>query len=146
MIQPFHADFLSGAVAHRLFDIVARNVGKEAVDPADELIFRLIPELRLTIECPRHEPVRIFDRNDTSRYDTSRERIALCDLFDIWRNLVVECRYSGRHPVCLFRCRAEFMRMTKRFVLGSDIFPHIPYSARFQFSVEFGRFILTSEG
>ena len=33
VIQPFHADLLAGALAHRLFDVIAGLVGEQAIDP-----------------------------------------------------------------------------------------------------------------
>ena len=56
MVEPLHADLLAGALAHRLFDIIARLVGEEGVDPDKAVILGLVAELRLAVDRPAHEP------------------------------------------------------------------------------------------
>ena len=52
MIQPFFCDFLTGAFFHGLLDIIARNVGEQAVYPYADLLLILFFELTLTVDGP----------------------------------------------------------------------------------------------
>ena len=52
VIQPFHADLLAGALAHRLFDVIAGLVGEQAIDPHKAVTLRLCFELRLAVDGP----------------------------------------------------------------------------------------------
>ena len=42
MIQPFHADFLTGTVTHRFLDEIARLIREQTVNPDQKLILGLI--------------------------------------------------------------------------------------------------------
>ena len=52
VIQPFFCDLFTGAVLHRLLDVVARLVGEQAINPYADLIFILLLELSLTVDGP----------------------------------------------------------------------------------------------
>ena len=83
MIQPFHADLFSCALAHRFLDKVSRLVAEQPVNPAYKLILWLRAELRLSVESPAQEPVGIFDCDDAASYDLSAEWVAFTDVFDV---------------------------------------------------------------
>ena len=52
MIQPFFCNFLTGAFFHGLLDIIAGNVGEQAVYPYTNLLLILFFELTLTVDGP----------------------------------------------------------------------------------------------
>ena len=52
VIQPFFCDLFTGAVLHRLLDIVARHIGEQAIYPYADLILILLLELSLTVDGP----------------------------------------------------------------------------------------------
>ena len=129
MVQPFLRDFRTGAFAHRLFHIVARHIAEQAVNPDDQLILRLILEMRLAVQRVAHQPVGILDCDDAAGHDLAAERIALADLLDIRRNAVVQRGDRRGFPISLIGLRAEFIRMSKRRILRRDVAPQLPASA-----------------
>ena len=145
MIQPFHADLLTGAVAHRFLDEIAWLIREQTVDPDQKLILRLVPELRLTIDRPAEQPGRILDGHDTAGHDFSRERIALADFLDIRYDALVEGIDRCTHPVGLFRVIAELVRVAEGRILRRDLTPHIPAASLFDLLVESRRFVLAAD-
>ena len=113
MIQPLHADLFAGAIPHGLFDVVARCVAEQAVDPAHELALGLIPELGLTVECPAEQPAGIPRRDDAARDSPAAERVTLADVLDVGHDAFVQHGDRGAHPIGLFRIGAELFRAAK---------------------------------
>ena len=126
MIQPFLCDFRPCAFSHRLLDIVARHIAEQPINPNDELILRLIFEMRLAVQCVAHQPVGILDRDDPAGNNLAAERIALADLLNIRRNAAVQRGDGCGFPIRLIRMRAEFIRVTKGRILRRDIAPQLP--------------------
>ena len=126
MVQPFHADLLAGARAHRFFDIVAGAVAEQAVDPADQLAFGLFAELRLTVEGPAEQPVGILDGDNPSGHHLAAEGVSAADFLHIRRNASVQRRDGCAHPVGLLRVIAEFVRVAKALVLLGNPPPEVP--------------------
>ena len=52
VVQPLFGDLFTGAVLHRLLDVVAGTVGEQSVYPYADLILILLLELSLTVDCP----------------------------------------------------------------------------------------------
>ena len=129
MIQPLHADFLAGALAHRLLDEVAGLVCEQRVHPHQAMILRLLAELRLAVDRPAHQPGGILHRHDAAGHDLAGERIALADGLDIRDNSLIERFNGSAHPVGLLGIVAEFVRMAERRILRGNSAPHIPAAA-----------------
>ena len=52
VIEPLFSDLLTGTLFHRFLDIIAGNIGEEAVYPYADLLRILLFELSLTIDGP----------------------------------------------------------------------------------------------
>ena len=119
-----HADLFAGAIAHRFFDVVARPVAEQAIDPAHQLPLGLAAELRLAVEGPAHQPVGIGDRHNAAGDHLAAERVALADFLHIRRDAVVQRGNGGRHPVALLGVVAKFVRVAKSVILCGNFAPH----------------------
>ena len=146
MVQPLHADLLAGAVAHGLFDIIAGLVAEQAVDPDTQLILGLIAELLLTVQRPAEQPAGVLDRNDAAGDGVTAEGIALADLLDILRDLVIQGGDGGALPVGQLRIRAELFGVAEGRILCGDLLPQIPAVARLDGGVETGCLVLGTHG
>ncbi len=128
VVQPFLADLLAGAFAHRLLDIVAGLVGEQTVHPYAQLVLGLVAELLLAVQRPAHQPVGILDGDDAAGDDLAGERVALADLLDIRHNL-----WSSVVTVALIQLvsSGSEQNLSGWPKLGScaAIAPHIPAAA-----------------
>lgn len=95
MIQPFPGDFFARAVLHGLIHIIAGFVDEQSVEPGDDLMRRLLSEVRLAIDGPAEQPRGIPNRDDASCDNLPAEGIASCDFADIGGNTGVERRDRG---------------------------------------------------
>ena len=130
MVQPLHAQFLAGAVAHGLFDVVAGLITEQAVDPDAQLVLGLVSELLLTVQRPAEQPVGVLNGDDAACDGVATERVTLADLLDILRDLVVQRSDGGAFPVGMFGVGAELFRIAECGVLCSDLLPQVPAVAR----------------
>ena len=100
----------------------------------------------LTVERPAHQPVGILHGDNAAGDGVAGERIALADLLNVRRDLVVQ-RGDGRAlPVGLLRVVDELVRMTEARVLRRDLLPEIPAVARLELRIELGRLVLAADG
>ena len=146
VVQPFHAQFLAGAVAHGLFDVVAGLITEQAVDPDAQLVLGLVSELLLTVQRPAEQPVGVLNGDDAACDGVATERVTLADLLDILRDLVVQRSDGGTLPVGVFGVGAELLRVTEGRVLRSDLLPQIPAVARLDGGVKAGSLVLCTHG
>ena len=146
MVEPLHADFPARAVPHGLFDVIAGLIAEQAVHPDAQLVLGLILELLLTVQRPAEQPAGVLDGNDAAGDGVAAEGVALADLADILRNLVVQRGDGGALPVAQFRLGAELFRVTEGGVLCGNLLPQIPAVAGPDGGVEAGGFILCTNG
>ena len=146
VVEPLHADLLAGALAHGLFDIIARLVGEEGVDPDEAVVLGLRAELRLAVDGPAHQPGGILHGDDAAGDDMAGERVALADIFDIGDDLLVEGLDGGAHPVGLLGVIAELVGMAEGRILRGDLAPHVPAAAGFDLVVVGGGLVLAAAG
>ena len=146
MIQPFLADLLTGAIPHRLVDIIAGLIGEQTVYPYKALVLGLVTELRLTVDGPGKKPGRISCGNNTACHNTAAERIAMADILDIRDDLIIQRRHRCTHPVRLLRIVIELFRMSERRILQRNAVPHIPASAFMKTGIKRSRLVLASDG
>ena len=146
VIQPLHADFAAGAVTHGLFDVIAGLIAEQAVHPDAQLILGLILELLLTVQRPAEQPAGVLDGDDAAGDGMAAEGVALADLADILRDLVVQRGDGGALPVAQFRLGAELFRVTEGGILCSDLLPQIPAVAGLDGGVKASGLILCTHG
>ena len=146
VVQPLHADLAAGAVTHGLLDVIAGLIAEQAVHPDAQLVLGLILELLLTVQRPAEQPAGVLDGDDAAGDGVAAEGVALADLADILRDLVVQRGDGGALPVAQFRLRAELFRVTEGGVLCGNLLPQIPAVAGPDGGVEAGSFILCTNG
>ena len=146
VVQPLHADLAAGAVAHGLFDVIAGLIAEQAVHPDAQLVLGLILELLLTVQRPAEQPAGVLDGDDAAGDGMAAEGVALADLADILRDLVVQRGDGGALPVAQLRLGAELFRVTEGGILCGDLLPQIPAVAGLDGGVEAGSLILCTHG
>ena len=146
VVQPLHAQFLTGAVTHSFLDIVAGLVAEQTVDPDTQLVLRLVAELLLAVQCPAEQPVGVLNGDDAAGDGVAAERVTLANLLDILRDLVVQGGNGSAIPVGMFRVGAELLGMAESGILCSDLFPQIPAVARLDGGVKACSLVLRTHG
>ena len=130
MVQPFTANLFAGAVAHRLFYIVALFVCIEGIKPYQNHVLILRLELRLTVDCPGKIPVvgAVLNGYNTAGRYLAGAWVAFADIHNMPDNLLVGRRYGCAHPVGGIDIAAEDIRIPKLSMLGlsGDGLPHVP--------------------
>lgn len=129
VVEPLLTDLLAGAVAHGFFHVVAGLVGEKSVYPDAQLVLGLVAELLLAVERPAHEPVGVGAGNDAAGDHVAGEGVALADCLDVRRDLAVEGRHRGAHPLGLLGISAESVGAAEAGVLSRDAAPHVPAAA-----------------
>ena len=146
VIQPLHADLLTGTLPHRLFHIVTGLIGEQGIHPHQTVILGLLAELRLAVDGPAHEPAGVLHGDDTAGDHLAGEGIPLADVLDIGDDALIQRLHRGAHPVGLLRIIAELVGMAEGGILSGDLAPHIPAAALLDLGVVGGGCVLAAHG
>ena len=65
MVQEFLGDFFPGTLFNRFLHIVPHLIGQKAINPHHRLVGALFFKVRLTVNSKAHQPVGVFNRNDS---------------------------------------------------------------------------------
>ena len=129
MIQPFHRDLFACTFLHWLFDIVARLIGEQAIDPGNDLIGLLHSEMWLAAYCPAHEPGRILGGDGTAGNDLPIVWVTAGQLGNICGYFFINAGNCGGFPVRTSNISIEFLWIAKRSILSRNILPQFPCRA-----------------
>ena len=144
MIKPLCCDFFTGAFLHRLFDIIARHIREQAVNPYADLLFFLFLELSLSVDRPAQQPGGILTAYDTAGHHPAASWVTFTNIRDIRQNLVIQCGHRSGFPVGLCDVGAELFRMAESLILCGYIFPQVPAAAGPHFGIAVGRMVLVA--
>ena len=101
-------------------------------------------ELRLAVDGPAGQPLRVARGHNTARYHAAGERVSAADVLNLRENLGVIGIDGGAHPVGLLGVTAEHDGVAKRAIRGlcGDAAPHVPAAARANLRIDLGHGVL----
>ena len=130
VVEPLVRDLLAGRLLDGLAGVVAGRVGVQGVDPDDDLVLRLVLEVRLAVDRPGQQPAGVAGGHDAAGDHLAGEGVALGDLLDVAGDALVPRRHGAGLPLRLGDVRAEDIRVAEGLVLRRDLAPPVPCRGR----------------